>query len=219
MSREGLDHAEVYSGATRSSNSVNNTTARRTMDSRSECHGTAGAGLSCLRIDLALDESLGHQHMGAIGIIRVAGEWDYSSAYIRLREPGKLEDKADRWSKGAKKRRRVQRSSANPKAKRRSERTRRSATVPQRQIYRSRRKGRKYKATDSRAMGLAAPWYRIGGTSVKSLIPCSHGRRVLVVKGAEKVENTEANSKYQDKIEGQRLENFIRPVSTGFSSR
>ncbi|RZR84086.1 hypothetical protein BHM03_00010813 [Ensete ventricosum] len=28
-------------------------------------------------------------------------------------------------------------------------------------------------ATDSRAMGLAAPWYRRGGTSVKSSIPCS----------------------------------------------
>ncbi|RRT39892.1 hypothetical protein B296_00042490 [Ensete ventricosum] len=32
--------------------------------------------------------------------------------------------------------------------------------------------------------------------------PCSHGGRALVVKGAEKVENPEANSKYQDKAEG-----------------
>ncbi|RWV94977.1 hypothetical protein GW17_00042437 [Ensete ventricosum] len=31
------------------------------------------------------------------------------------------------------------------------------------------------KATDSRAMGLAAPWYRRGGTSVESSIPYSHG--------------------------------------------
>ncbi|RRT51513.1 hypothetical protein B296_00031336 [Ensete ventricosum] len=35
------------------------------------------------------------------------------------------------------------------------------------------------KTTDSRAMGLAAPWYRRGGTSVESSIPCSHrGRSV-----------------------------------------
>ncbi|RWW90309.1 hypothetical protein BHE74_00000545 [Ensete ventricosum] len=108
-----------------------------------------------------------------------------------------------------------------PKAKCRSERrwTRRSATVPQRRIYRSRRKGRKYKATDSRAMCLVTPWYRRGGISVESSIPCSHGGRALVVKGAEEVENAEANSKYQDKAEGQRLKNFIRPMSTGFSSR
>ncbi|RZS23691.1 hypothetical protein BHM03_00056662 [Ensete ventricosum] len=54
---------------------------------------------------------------------------------------------------------------------------------------------RRCKATNSRAMGLAAPWYRKGGTSVESSIPYSHGGRALVVKGAEEVENTEANSK------------------------
>ncbi|RWV91253.1 hypothetical protein GW17_00046471 [Ensete ventricosum] len=59
------------------------------------------------------------------------------------------------------------------------------------------------KATDSRAMGLAAPWYRRGGTSVESSIPCSHKERALVVKGAEEVENTKANSKYQDRVEGK----------------
>ncbi|RRT60459.1 hypothetical protein B296_00003209 [Ensete ventricosum] len=75
------------------------------------------------------------------------------------------------------------------------------------------------KATDSRAMGLAAPWYRRGGTSMESLIPCSHGGRALVVKGAEEVENAEANSKYQDRVVGQRPRNFIRPVSMDFSSR
>ncbi|RWW39935.1 hypothetical protein BHE74_00054685 [Ensete ventricosum] len=72
---------------------------------------------------------------------------------------------------------------------------------------------------DSRVMGLVAPWYRRGGTSVESSIPCFHRGRVLVVKGAEEVENAEANSKYQDKAEGQRPRNFIRPVSTGFLSR
>ncbi|RZR88106.1 hypothetical protein BHM03_00015627 [Ensete ventricosum] len=41
-----------------------------------------------------------------------------------------------------------------------------------------------------------------GGTSVESLIPCSHRGRALVVKGAEEVENAEANSKYQDRAEG-----------------
>ncbi|RWW68999.1 hypothetical protein BHE74_00023436 [Ensete ventricosum] len=108
-----------------------------------------------------------------------------------------------------------------PKAKHRSEMrwTRRRAIVSQRRIYRSRRKGRKCKPTDSRVMGLATPWYRKAGTSVESSIPCSHGRRTLVVKGAEEVENADTNSKYQDKAEGQRSENFIRPVSTGFSSR
>ncbi|RWW09546.1 hypothetical protein GW17_00026964 [Ensete ventricosum] len=49
------------------------------------------------------------------------------------------------------------------------------------------------------AMGLAAPWYRRGVTFVESSIPCSHGRRALVVKGVEEMENAELNSKYQDK--------------------
>ncbi|RRT73869.1 hypothetical protein B296_00014007 [Ensete ventricosum] len=61
-----------------------------------------------------------------------------------------------------------------------------------------------------------APWYRRGGTSVESSIPCSYRWRALVMKGAEEVENTEANSKYYDKAEGQRPRNFIRPVSTSF---
>ncbi|RZR98398.1 hypothetical protein BHM03_00027749 [Ensete ventricosum] len=71
-----------------------------------------------------------------------------------------------------------------PRAKRRLERrwTRMSTTMPQRRIYRLRRKGRRCKATDSRAMGSATPWYRRGGTSVESSIPCSHGGRALVVK-------------------------------------
>ncbi|RZS14842.1 hypothetical protein BHM03_00046591 [Ensete ventricosum] len=38
--------------------------------------------------------------------------------------------------------------------------------------------------------------------SVESSIPCSHGGRALVVKGAEEVENAKANSKYQDRAEG-----------------
>ncbi|RRT37445.1 hypothetical protein B296_00015469 [Ensete ventricosum] len=84
-------------------------------------------------------------------MIGVAGELDYFSAHIRLREPDKSEDKAE------------------------------------------------CKTTDSRAIGLATPWYRRGGTSIESSIPCSHRGRVLVVKGAEDVENTKANSKYQDK--------------------
>ncbi|RZS13938.1 hypothetical protein BHM03_00045579 [Ensete ventricosum] len=39
--------------------------------------------------------------------------------------------------------------------------------------------GRVYKATDSRAMGSAAPWYRKGGTSVELSIPCSHWRESI----------------------------------------
>ncbi|RWW13872.1 hypothetical protein BHE74_00008654 [Ensete ventricosum] len=51
------------------------------------------------------------------------------------------------------------------------------------------------------------------------LIPCSRGGKVLIAKGTEEVENAEANSKYQDRVKGQRPRNFIRPVSMGFSSR
>ncbi|RZR88969.1 hypothetical protein BHM03_00016626 [Ensete ventricosum] len=99
-------------------------------------------------------------------MVEVAGDLDYFSAHIRLREPDKSEDKAE------------------------------------------------CKATDSRTMGLAAPWYRRGGTSMESSIPCSHGGRALVVKGAEEVENAKAISKYQDKAKGQRPRNFIKLVST-----
>ncbi|RWV83691.1 hypothetical protein GW17_00054671 [Ensete ventricosum] len=70
------------------------------------------------------------------------------------------------------------------------------------------------KATNIRVMGLATLWYRRGGTSVESPIPCSYGGRALVVKWVEEVENAKANSKYQDKAEGQRLRNFIRSMST-----
>ncbi|RWV79691.1 hypothetical protein GW17_00059134 [Ensete ventricosum] len=82
-----------------------------------------------------------------------------------------------------------------------------------------RRKGYRCKATDSRAMGLATPWYRRDETSVESSIPCSHGERALVIKGVKEVENVKANSKYQDKVKGQGLRNFIRPVSMSFSTR
>ncbi|RZR86153.1 hypothetical protein BHM03_00013294 [Ensete ventricosum] len=150
-------------------------------------------------------------------MVRVTGELDCFSAHIRLREPGKSEDKTE-WSKGARKRR-VQ--WGYPKAKRRLEKrwTRRSSTVPQRQIYRSQRKGCRCKVMDSRAMSLTTPWYRRDETSVESSIPCSHGGRALVIKWPEEMENAKANSKYQDRAEGQRPRNFIRPVSMGFSSR
>ncbi|RZR86805.1 hypothetical protein BHM03_00014060 [Ensete ventricosum] len=65
---------------------------------------------------------------------------------------------------------------SHPQAKRRSEwRWTRSVTMPQRRVYRSRRKGCRCEAIDSCAMGLAVPWYRRGETSVESSIPCSHG--------------------------------------------
>ncbi|RZR94315.1 hypothetical protein BHM03_00022989 [Ensete ventricosum] len=83
----------------------------------------------------------------------------------------------------------------------------------------SRRKGCRCKVTNSRAICLAAPWYRRGGTSVELSIPCSHGERALVVKEAEEVENAKANSKYQERVEGQRPRNFVRLVSMGFLSR
>ncbi|RRT59429.1 hypothetical protein B296_00020193 [Ensete ventricosum] len=67
-------------------------------------------------------------------MIRATEELDYFSAYIRLREPGKSEDKVE------------------------------------------------CKVTDSRAIGSTALWYRKGGTSVESSIPCSHRGRAFVVK-------------------------------------
>ncbi|RWV80580.1 hypothetical protein GW17_00058124 [Ensete ventricosum] len=47
-------------------------------------------------------------------MIEAARELDCFSAHIRLREPGKSEDKAE-WSKGARKRRQVRRGSATQK--------------------------------------------------------------------------------------------------------
>ncbi|RWW71952.1 hypothetical protein BHE74_00020286 [Ensete ventricosum] len=137
----------------RSSTSVNNTMVR-TMDSRSECHGTAEAGLSCARIESCI------------------GWKPWSLVY--------------------------------------------GGCVPPRE-----NSDCKYqcKAMESRAIGVAAPWYRRGRIFVESSIPFSHGGSALVMKGAEEVENAEANSKYQDKAEGQRPRNFIRPVSMGFLSR
>ncbi|RZR71139.1 hypothetical protein BHM03_00003827 [Ensete ventricosum] len=58
-----------------------------------------------------------------------------------------------------------------------------------------------------------------GGTSVESSTPCSHEGRALIVKWAKEVENAKVNSKYQDRVKGQRLWNFIRLVSMSFSSR
>ncbi|RWV84087.1 hypothetical protein GW17_00054231 [Ensete ventricosum] len=111
----------------------------------------------------------------ATRMIGADGELDCLSAYIRLRESDKSEDKAE--------------------------------------------KGCRCKSTDNRAMGLAAPWYHRGGTSMESSIPCSHGGRALVVKGVKEVENAKTNSKCQDKAEGQRPRNFIRQVSIDFLSR
>ncbi|RWW35870.1 hypothetical protein BHE74_00059149 [Ensete ventricosum] len=59
---------------------------------------------------------------------------------------------------------------------------------------------------------------RAGETFMESSISCSHEGRALVMKGVEEVEDAEINFKFQDKAKGQRLENFIRPVSD-FSSR
>ncbi|RWW10631.1 hypothetical protein GW17_00025818 [Ensete ventricosum] len=83
------------------------------------------------------------------------------------------------------------------KAKRRLERrwTWRSATVPQRRIYRSRRKRCRCKVTDSRVLGLAAPWYRRDMTSVESSIPCSHGvRSFSLLKGSIRINKDQPNS-------------------------
>ncbi|RWW51863.1 hypothetical protein BHE74_00041753 [Ensete ventricosum] len=78
------------------------------------------------------------------------------------------------------------------------------------------KKGCRCEAMENSIMGMVAPWYHRGGTSVESLIPCSHRGRALVVKRTEEVENTKANFKYQDKADGQKPGNFVRPVSIGF---
>ncbi|RRT37060.1 hypothetical protein B296_00029199 [Ensete ventricosum] len=78
-----------YDVITGSSTLVYDTTRRRAIDLRSECHG----------------------------MIRAVGELDCFSAHIRLREPDKSKDKVEtarrtqwcqsRWLKGVRKRRRV----------------------------------------------------------------------------------------------------------------
>ncbi|RRT35470.1 hypothetical protein B296_00015780 [Ensete ventricosum] len=159
---------------------------------------------------LALDESLGHQHMGAVyhqGRSQIAStsesheghliiqRYDQSGWRVRLLQCSHSL-KGVRQVRGQT--RVVERSEeamtspvglSYPKAKRRLERRwiQRSTTVPQRPIYRSRRKGCRCKTMDSRAMGLATPRYCKGGTSVESSFPCSYGGKALVVKGAKEV--------------------------------
>ncbi|RWW71149.1 hypothetical protein BHE74_00021122 [Ensete ventricosum] len=101
---------------------MNNTTARRVMDSRSECHGTAEAGLRA-----GLDHTK-----------------NYPENIEVLKQGIKRGEEATTSSERL----------SYPKAKRRSKWrwTRRSVTMSQRRIYRSRRKGRKCKATNSSAM-------------------------------------------------------------------
>ncbi|RRT66924.1 hypothetical protein B296_00008625 [Ensete ventricosum] len=162
---------------------------------------------------LASDESLGHQHMGEGSQIASTSEshrgdliiqrYDRSGWRVRLFQCSHSLKGAQQVREQDRVVKRGEEATTSPvelsypKAKYRLERrwTRRSTTVPQRRIYRS------------------------GRTYVESSIPCSHGGRALVVKGAEEVENAKANFKYQDRAEGQRPRNFIRPVSRSFSSR
>ncbi|RRT65308.1 hypothetical protein B296_00041158 [Ensete ventricosum] len=89
-------------------------------------------------------------------------ELDCFSAYIRLRELDKLEDKAE------------------------------GAQLP------------KKLSVDQNGGGLGegVTMTQRGETSVDSSITCFYGGRALVIKEAKEVENTEANSKYQDKAKG-----------------
>ncbi|RZS27204.1 hypothetical protein BHM03_00060637 [Ensete ventricosum] len=154
-------------------------------------------------LELALDESLSHQHMGAMYHRRRSpsastseshgGERDHVNDQELLGAPLQYDRAAGELDCF-------------------------SAHIRLREPDKSEDKA-ECKSTKSSAMGLAAPWYCRGGTSVESSIPCSHGGRALVVKGAEEVENAKANSKYQDRTKGQRPRNFIRPMSKGFSSR
>ncbi|RZS02627.1 hypothetical protein BHM03_00032698 [Ensete ventricosum] len=172
---------------------------------------------------LASDESLGHQHIGAVyhrGRSQIASiseshrgdliiqRYDRSDWRVRLlqcshslkgarqvRGQGRVVERGEEATTSPV-------GLSHPKAKRRLERrwTQRSTTVPQRRIYRSRRKGRRCEATDSRAMGLVAPWYRRGGTSVES--SSSHGGRALVVKRGRG--GGECIGKLQVPIQGRR---------------
>ncbi|RRT69239.1 hypothetical protein B296_00015015 [Ensete ventricosum] len=93
MSRKGHDHAEVLSGATGSSTSMNNTTERRAMDSRSECYGTVRWVFRACISNLASDESLGYQHIGAFDYSTTAIESSWEPRGI-LQPKQKIEDSA-----------------------------------------------------------------------------------------------------------------------------
>ncbi|RZS20901.1 hypothetical protein BHM03_00053463 [Ensete ventricosum] len=91
-------------------------------------------------------------------MIGAARKLDCSIAHIRLRELGKSEDKAE-------------------------------MEVGSKEWHRCRRGGstdRKEIDADAKQR-IVVPWYRRGGTSVESSIPCSHGGRALVVKRAKEV--------------------------------
>ncbi|RRT74402.1 hypothetical protein B296_00032380 [Ensete ventricosum] len=62
---------------------------KRAIDSRSEYHGTVAMGLPYITSESHGGDSIIQWYDSAIG------ELHCSSAYIRLREPGKLEDKAE----------------------------------------------------------------------------------------------------------------------------
>ncbi|RWW13113.1 hypothetical protein GW17_00023191 [Ensete ventricosum] len=128
---------------------------------------------------------------------RAAGELDCFSAHIRLREPEKSEDKTE----GAQ----------LPKSKA-------SVKKEVEECHRGGSTNREERNVDARQR-ILGPWAWQHHATVEVGLPCSYGGRALIVKGIEEVENAEANSKYQDKAEGQRPRNFIRPVSMGFSSR
>ncbi|RWW67892.1 hypothetical protein BHE74_00024631 [Ensete ventricosum] len=194
MSREGHDHAKIRSGAIRSSSPVNNTMTRRAIDSSSEYHGTSASTSESHRGDLIIQR---YDRSGwIVGLLQCSHSFKGAR---QVKGQGRVVERGEEATTSPER-------LSYPSAMHWSERewTRRSVTVPQRRIYRSQRKGRRCKTMDSRVMGLAAPWYRRSRTSVESSIPCSHGGRALVIKGAEEVENAEANSKYQDSAEGQR---------------
>ncbi|RRT39152.1 hypothetical protein B296_00024152 [Ensete ventricosum] len=132
---------------------------------------------------LASDESLGHQHTRAMyhrersqiastseshGGDLIIQRYDRSGWRVRLLQ-------CSHSLKGARQVKGQSRLSY-PKEKRRLKRrwTRRSTTMPQKRIYRSRRKGCRCKTTDSRVMGLAAPWYAEVG------LPLSHRSLALM---------------------------------------
>ncbi|RWW34958.1 hypothetical protein GW17_00000241 [Ensete ventricosum] len=161
-------------------------------------------------------------------MIGAARELDLSSAYIRLKKPDKSKDKVEQVNVATKEAK-ENRISASPTTG-----WRRSCmgfiVFPSTkgnywenvEVLKQVVKRGEETTTSPEGLNYPKAKHRLewrGRTFMELSISCSHKRRGLVVKGAEEVENIEANSKYQDKVEGQKPENFIRSVSTGFSSR
>ncbi|RWW70055.1 hypothetical protein BHE74_00022294 [Ensete ventricosum] len=116
----------------------------------------------CYDLKNQIEDLIHHDHLDRFvrrDMIRVVGELDCFSAHIHLRELGKSADKADKVSVGKE----IDSEECHSTIKANLSMV---------------RKGRKCEATDSRAMGFVAPWYR-GDKIVQSGICCVTTERVM----------------------------------------